>query len=382
MINYIYPAAAGRYPAGSWASFINNGGFMKRNITVLAVLAVVFATTGCDKLSQLDKKAAEMVQGTMKKAIEEKIGERIPSTPPSTPSQPGVSSTPEVPVAIKPSEDPDRDLREELNGYVECINRSQSRAQQSYDRYLSWVSKAAGPNCNERYITYGLYSLYDDSIEKCNQAAKRGAEGAPSLPELEKAAADLAKCNAELIPLVKKASDYYDQQDFKDDACAKGKEMHPQLIATFEKCFAAAKALGAGVDTLKAEADRREIAKLEAQGQSFRLHTLRLMLNSRELLKTLNTSGQGPIVTKDVYSPKSLEVEKNFQALDDYATAHKEELDKAFWGSAFLSSAKEFNTAAKFLRRALDEGKDPRSEAQSFVEQYNRMIDDANNVRF
>ena len=354
---------------------------MKKIILMLPAVAVL-TTLGCGKLSELDKKAAEMVQGAIKETIEKKIGE-IPTPPPApaTP-QPGVSATPEVPVAIKPSEDPDRDLRDEMNGYVECINRSQSRAQQSYDRYLSWVSKAAGPNCNERYITYGLYSLYDDSIEKCNQAAKRGAEGVPSLPELEKASADLAKCSADLIPLVKKASDYYDQQDFKDDACAKGKEMHPQLIATFERCFASAKVLGDGVDTLKAEADRREIVKLEQQGQSFRLHTLRLMLTARELLKTLNTSGQGPIVTKDVYSPKSIEVEKGFQALDEYATAHKEELDKAFWGSAFLSSAKEFSTASKFLRRALDEGKDPRSEAQSFVEQYNRMISDANNVRF
>jgi hypothetical protein len=354
---------------------------MKRIILALPVI-IVLAAAGCGKLTELDRKAAEMVQGAVKKTIEEKIGEKIPDLKPATPpSQPGVA-TPEAPVTLKVSEDPDRDLRDELNGYVDCINRSQPRAEDSYNRYLSWVSKASGPNCNERYISYGLYSLYDDSIEKCNQAAKRGAEGAPSLPDLEKASADLAKCNAELIPLVKKAADYYDQQDFKDDACAKGKEMHPQLIATFERCFAAAKALGNGVDTLKAEADRREIAKLEQQGQSLRLHTLKLMLGARELLKTLNTSGQGPIVAKDVYGPKCLEVERTFQTLDEYAAAHKEELDKAFWGSAFLSSAKEFNTAAKFLRRALDEGKDPRSEAQSFVDQYNRMVSDANNVRF
>lgn len=352
---------------------------MKKALCLLPV--IVLAVSACDKLSQLDKKAAEMVQGAVKETIEKKIGEKLPDLKHATPPT-STTTTPEVPVAMKTPEDPDRDLRDEINGYVDCINRAQPRAQQSYDRYLSWVSKASGPNCNERYITYGLYSLYDDSIEKCNQAAKRGAEGAPSLPELEKAAADLAKCNAELIPLVKKASDYYDQQDYKDDACAKAKEMHPQLISTFERCFASAKTLGDGVDTLKADADRREITKLEQQGQSFRLHTLKMMLSARELLKTLNTSGQGAITSKDLYGPKCLEVEKIFQGLDEYATAHKEELDKAFWGSAYLSSAKEFTSSAKFLRRALDEGKDPRSEAQSFIDNYNRMISDANNVRF
>jgi uncharacterized protein DUF3829 len=346
---------------------------MRKFISILLAIAVL-AIAGCGKLRQLD----EAVLGAVKGKVEQKVQEA--GKPASS------SEAPQNPVATAIKEavggDPDRDLKEELNGYVECINRSQPRAEQSYNRYLSWVSKSAGPNCNERYITYGLYSLYDDSIEKCNQAAKRGAEGAPSLPDLEKAAADMAKCNADLVPLVKKASDYYDQQDFKDDKCAKAKEMHPLLIATFERCFAAAKILGDGAEKLKTETDKREIAKMEQQGQSFRLNSLKLLVSARELLKTINTSGQGPIATKDVYTPKCLEVEKNFQALDDYTTAHKEEIDKAFWGSAFLSSAKEFNGAAKFLRRDLDEGKDPTSEAQSFIDRYNSMINDSNNVRF
>lgn len=354
---------------------------MKKTGLLLAVVAVM--GLGCGKLAHLDQAVLDAV----KNKVEEKVNEasKQPPPPPSAPTPSTPSDAPQNPIvnAVKEtiSGDPDRDLKDELNGYVECINRSQSRAQQSYDRYLSWVSKS-GPNCNEPYITYGLYSLYDDSIERCNKAAKRGVEGAPALPAAEKAATDLAACNTELVPLVKKASDYYDQQDYKDDKCAKAKEMHPQLIATFEKCFAVAKTLTAEVDTLKVDLDKRELAKLEAQGASFQAGTLKFLMGAKDLLKTINTSGQGAVVSKDVYTPKCLELEKTFQALDDYGTAHKEEVDKAFWGSAFISSAKEFTSSAKFLRRALDEGKDPRNEAQSFIENYNRMIGDSNNLRF
>lgn len=351
-----------------------------KKIGMLVVAFAIFGL-GCGKLAHLDQAVLDAVKGK----VEEKVKEATKDVPTSHTPPPTVpSDAPQNPIvnAVKDAgADADRDLKDELNGYVECINRSQSRAQDSYNRYLSWVSKS-GPNCNEPYITYGLYSLYDDSIERCNKAAKRGVEGAPALPAAEKAATDLAACNAELVPLVKKASDYYDQQDYKDDKCAKAKEMHPQLLATFEKCFASAKALTNEVDVLKGDLDKRELAKLEAQGQSFQASTLRFLISAKDLLKTINTSGTGAVVSKDVYTPKCLELEKTFQALDDYGTAHKDEIDKTFWGSAFVSSAKEFTSSAKFLRRALDEGKDPRNEAQSFIDNYNRMIGDSNNLRF
>jgi hypothetical protein len=347
----------------------------------LSVAVFIAGATGCDKLANLDQAVLSAVKGKVQEKVQEAVKEATPPAPasPSSNDQPRNVVAPTPPPSA--SQDSDTDLKAELNGYVECINRSQSRARDSYGRYLSWVSKS-GPTCGEPYITYGLYSLYDDSIEKCNQAAKRGAEGAPSLPVAEKAAQDLAACNAELIPLVKKASDYYDQQDYKDDKCVKAKEMHPQLIATFEKCFAAAKMLTAEVDKLKVDLDKRELAKLQAQGQSLQAQTLQFLIGAKELLKTINTEGAGPVVSKDVYTPKCLELEKTFQALDDYGVAHKDEVDKTFWGSAFISSAKEFTSSAKFLRRDLDEGKDAREKAQDFVEHYNRMIGDSNNLRF
>ena len=46
------------------------------------------------------------------------------------------------------------------------------RAVESWERYTSWVNVRTGPTGKERYITYGLYSLYDvrDEIRKAGEA--------------------------------------------------------------------------------------------------------------------------------------------------------------------------------------------------------------------
>ena len=46
------------------------------------------------------------------------------------------------------------------NAYTGLMNRT-LRAIQSWERYGSWVDMKKGPTGKERYITYGLYSLYD-----------------------------------------------------------------------------------------------------------------------------------------------------------------------------------------------------------------------------
>src|SRR5262245_27903401 len=133
---------------------------MKKIGTLLAILAV--SGLGCGKLQHLDQAVLDAVKGKVEEKVKEATKE-MPKASQSSPTAEAPQSAVAPSVKESPAADAARDLKDELNGYVECINRSQSRAQQSYDRYLSWVSKA-GPNCNEPYITYGLYSLYDDSI--------------------------------------------------------------------------------------------------------------------------------------------------------------------------------------------------------------------------
>ena len=70
-----------------------------------------------------------------------------------------------------------------------------------------------GPTGRERYISYGLYEINKSAVNAVKQAAQKGPQMRPPLRELDAVIARLAEAFAALEPLVKKAHDYYDQED-------------------------------------------------------------------------------------------------------------------------------------------------------------------------
>ena len=126
-------------------------------------------------------------------------------------------------------------LTEKINAYVGCINRLSERSYDSLRRYFEWVGKN-GPTGKERII-YGTYTIYDTAdcvknVEKANALEPRDAE-------IEAAATAYAKAVAKLAPLLKEADDYYSQENYKDDRMAKGKALHPLLVAAWTPPVAA-----------------------------------------------------------------------------------------------------------------------------------------------
>ena len=177
---------------------------------------------------------------------------------------------------------PPSSLTEKTNAYVGCINRQSARAYDSRRRYFSWVSKN-GPTGKERII-YGLYTIYDTSdcrkdVEKANALEPRDAE-------LEAAAAAYAAAVSALEPLLQEAYDYYNQEDYKDDKMAKGRALHPRLIAAWNAFESADKALRTGVETIN---DRRALERLAAieaaEGRKARYHFEALMIQAKRLFR-------------------------------------------------------------------------------------------------
>lgn len=314
----------------------------------------------------------------------------VPPTPPTAPVPPtmpppdtqGITPPESAPSAPPPAAD-DNSLIEKVNGYIECSNRTVSRTQDSRTRYLSWVNESTGPTCTERYISYGLYTLYEDGVQKCNDAVTRGKALPPSLPQVEQAAADLAAAYAELVPLTQKAEDYYEQQDYKDDNCAKAKAMHPQLMAAFNKFNAAEKILSTELDGLKAQLDIKQLAKTEReQGKKLQWYTQNFMMNTRNLVRAVPKENAANF-NSAAYLAAFNNLQPAYDQLVEYSAANAAEASGAFWYSAFESSAKNFYTKAKFLKRDVAEGKKPDANSlNELIDNYNRLVGDANNVRF
>jgi hypothetical protein len=231
---------------------------------------------------------------------------------------------------------------EKLNAYVGCINRLSERAFDSRARYFSWVSKN-GPTGRERII-YGLYTIYDTA--DCRKNVSKANELEPRDGALEAAASAYADAVEKLEPLLQEADDYYSQQDYKDDRMAKGRALHPRLVAAWDAFASADKALRGGVEAIN---DRRAVEKLaeieRLEGRKARYHVEALMIQAKRVLRAQKAE-----------KPDLAEIT---QAVSDYESAVKltEQAagadDGAKIGSMFVGNAKSFLTTAKQLMRRI-----------------------------
>ncbi len=229
---------------------------------------------------------------------------------------------------------------EKLNAYVGCINRLSERAYESRKRYFSWVGKN-GPTGKERII-YGTYTIYDTSDCKKNVEKANALE--PLDAALEAAASAYVEAVSKLEPMLKDADDYYTQENYKDDKMARGRALHPLLVAAWDAFASADKALRGGVETINDKRAAEKLAEIErSEGRKARYHVEALMIQAKRVLRAQDTA------TPDVA--------KIAEALNEYEGTVKalEQLpaDDAKIGSFFTGNAKSFLTTAKQLMRRI-----------------------------
>ena len=231
-------------------------------------------------------------------------------------------------------------VNEKINAYVGCINRLSARSYDSRARYFSWVGKN-GPTGKERII-YGTYTIYDTSdcrknVEKANALEPRDAE-------LEAAAAAYAEAVARLEPLLKEADDYYTQQNYKDDRMAKGKALHPRLLAAWDAFASADQKLRGGLEAID---DRRSAQRLAAvernEGRKARYHVEALMIHAKRLVRA-----------EDAAKPDLAAITQALNAYESLVKAAEQLPDtEAKIDSTFIGNAKSLLTTAKQLMRRI-----------------------------
>ena len=231
---------------------------------------------------------------------------------------------------------------QKMNAYVGCINRLSARAFDSRKRYFSWAAKS-GPTGKERII-YGLYTIYDTA--DCRKNVEKANAIEPHDDALEAAATAFAEAAGKLEPLLKEADDYYTREDYKDDKMAKGRALHPRLVAAWDAFAAADRKLRGEVEALN---DKRALAELAAieqnEGRKARYYVEALMIEAKRVLRA-----------QDSEKPDFAAIT---QAVNDYEAAIKgaEQASGAGGGpkigSLFMSNAKSYLVTAKQLMRRL-----------------------------
>lgn len=274
-------------------------------------------------------------------------------------------------------------LTQKINAAIGCINRQSERAYSSRERYFSWVGKN-GPTGKERII-YGTYTIYDMSDCKKNVEAANAVE--PREPELEAAATAYVAAVVALAPLLKEADDYYTQENYKDDKMAKGRALHPRLVAAWDAFASADTKLRAGVNAIQEKQAAERLAEIEkSEGRKGRWHIEALMLRAKDVqrLETASPPNSARII-------EAVNAYENIvKAAEDYAAANKD----SKIGSSFISTAKSYLVTAKHLMRRIRD-KVPYSSGdkmmlnsgggwmvegspQRLVRDYNQLVDSYN----
>ncbi|UGV25725.1 DUF3829 domain-containing protein [Rhodopseudomonas boonkerdii] len=273
---------------------------------------------------------------------------------------------------------------EKLNAYVGCINRLSARAYDSQSRYFSWAAKS-GPTGKERII-YGTYTIYDTDDCKKNVESANALE--PRDAALEAAASAYVSAVTTLGPLLKEADDYYTQENYKDDKMAKGKALHPKLVAAWDAFSAADKNLRAGVDAINDKRKLEQLKQIEAEeGKKTRYYVEAVMIDAKRVLRLQDTD-----------KPDINEITK---AVSDYEATVKgfEDANAADGGkvsSMFGSNAKSVLVTSKQLMRRIRD-KVPYTSGQKMMMQpgsawmvegsparllrdYNQLVDSYNSI--
>jgi hypothetical protein len=276
-------------------------------------------------------------------------------------------------------------LAQKTNLYVQALN-AVSSIRSTYDRYASWVDVKKGPTGKERYITYGLYTLNSSPLNDMAAAATKGPPLSPPLPKLDDAAVKLAGAAKTLAPLVKAASEYYEQEDYKDDNAKRGQELHAQMMPLFEQVFAAEDALRRGLDSIKGEVDRRQLAEIEKQsGKNYEWHLRHFMINAKALVDLLPSTADAPMIDAAAYKSRYANLETAYNGFTQFVEERPEEVKKIILASFTETALKDFFAASKFLRRVLDAPKPDKREyvqkVNELVEKYNTLISRTNTFR-
>ena len=256
------------------------------------------------------------------------------------------------------------------NAYTGLMNRT-LRAIQSWDRYTSWVDLKKGPTGKERYIGYGLYSLYDVAGEI--KKAEDAAASAPALPEIDDTIRRYIKAYQELAPLITRAERYYERKDYRDDNAAEGHTLHVAMVPAARAFLAERATLDAQMRVYKKSLDARELAAVEQrEGRSARWQIRNIMIHARAVMD-LMPSNEKPIVDLKAFDVAVAEYAAAVREMDRFKETDAKGVPMIEGqASSWLGKIRDFRD--KLARSKGDVRKGAANDANWLVSSYNTMV--------
>ncbi len=146
---------------------------------------------------------------------------------------------------------------------------------------------------------------------------------------------------------------YYTQENYKDDAFAKGKTLHQTFLKNLEAFEPVAESYHAAIQEIN---DKRQLAELknieEREGKIFHYYSLAVMISAKQI--------------NNLISQEKFDVDAAMKKVSELETlvAQAKEADKGGMNFSFINSAGQYQLEAKkYVRRIRD--KVPYSEVMT-----------------
>ena len=220
---------------------------------------------------------------------------------------------------------------------------------ESRRRYLEWANATTGPTGKESTLN-GVDKLEDPNI--CAYAVQRAATIEPHNQALEAAADAYQKALVALAPLMNEANLYYKRENYQDDNMAKGRDLHPRLMAAWDAFIKANLELRQQVKAVRKEVDQEHLKKLEDQPRKLQYFSLKATLEAEDILTAASEFTSANDFPLEQFETLVATYEKTVDDLLAYHASHPDQGKPVFFSMRFSNHHENLLVAAKqFLRR-------------------------------
>jgi hypothetical protein len=260
-------------------------------------------------------------------------------------------------------EDKFKSLVEKAALYAKALGAART-VQKSYDRYAAWVDIKTGPTGKERSIE-GVPDI--GALTEITEAAAKGPGMWPPLGGADGMAQKLAQAATALSPLVKNASDYYSQRQYKNDGAKRGQELHGQMLPLFEQFFTAELAMRREFSAVFEDIERRYLAQIEKEhGKNYEWHLRSFLLAAKTLADLLPNHADAAMIEGARFKARFANLQAAYTLFTQYCLEHPAEVQKA----VLATSLEDFFAATRILRGILDA---PKPDRQVYLSKVNDL---------
>ncbi|EOX7697935.1 YiiG family protein, partial [Shigella sonnei] len=173
---------------------------------------------------------------------------------------------------------------EKMDVYIKCYNKLQIPVQNSLARYADWLKDfKQGPTGKESTV-YGIYGISESNLAECEKGVKSAVALTPALQPIDGVAVSYIDAAVALGNTINEMDKYYTQENYKDDAFAKGKTLHQTFLKNLESFEPVAESYHAAIQEIN---DKRQLAELknieEREGKTFHYYSLAVMISAKQI---------------------------------------------------------------------------------------------------